>query len=266
MSDSIFHLQRGSIPLLVSLPHIGTTIPEDIRGSYVSRALATEDTDWHIDLLYDFAGGMGASVLVPKFSRYVIDLNRPPENRPMYAGANNTELCPTRFFSGDALYHDGAAPDDAEIVRRRDKYWQPYHDALAAELARLKDKHGYAILFDGHSIKSELPWLFEGRLPDLNLGTVNGASCGASLRTALSVVLHSQSQFTQVVDGRFKGGYITRHYGMPNEHMHAVQLEMCWRCYMREQAPYRYEPSLTANLQPLLRTLIQTMIDWKPHV
>jgi N-formylglutamate deformylase len=264
MMDSIFSLRQGSVPLLVSLPHVGTAISENIRGNFVVRALATEDTDWHLDRLYDFVRDMDASLIVPTFSRYVIDLNRPPENLPMYTGTNNTELCPTRFFSGDALYVEGGAPDETEIARRLKKYWRPYHDALCAELARLKAIHGYAILFDGHSIKSELPWLFEGRLPDLNLGTVNGTSCAASLRKALSDVLQSQPQYSQVVDGRFKGGYITRQYGRPGGHIHAVQLEMCWRCYMKEAAPFIYEPALAKNIQPLLHTIIQTMIDWKP--
>jgi N-formylglutamate deformylase len=254
MNNSIFTLRQGVTPLLVSLPHIGTAIPDDLRGGYVQRALASEDTDWHLDKLYDFVGEMGASVLTPIYSRYVIDLNRSPENIQLYTGTNNTELCPTHFFSGDVLYREGAAPDDAEITRRRDRYWRPYHDALNAELQRLKSIHGYAILFEGHSIKSELPWLFEGRLPALNLGTVDGASCAASIRTALSNVLQSQTQFSHIVDGR------------PDDRVHAVQLEMCWRCYMEESPPFIYDPSLAANVQPLLRTLIQTLVDWRCDV
>ncbi len=250
--------------MLVSLPHVGIDIPEDLRNHFVPRALATEDTDWHLDKLYDFVRDLGASLIVPTFSRYVIDLNRPPENIPMYAGANNTELCPTRFFTGDALYKEGLAPDETEISRRVATFWLPYHDALRGELQRLKSIHGYVILFDGHSIKSELPWLFEGRLPDLNLGTVDGQSCAASLRAALANVLQSQSQYSAVVDARFKGGYITRHYGRPEDRVHAVQLEMCWRCYMRECPPFLYDEAQAVSLQPLLKTLIQTMIDWTP--
>jgi N-formylglutamate deformylase len=266
VNDTVFTLHQGPVPLLVSLPHIGTAIPEGLRGGYVERALASEDTDWHLNKLYGFVGEMGASVLMPKYSRYVIDLNRSPENIQMYSGTNNTELCPTHFFSGDALYREGAAPNDAEIARRLDRYWQPYHDALNSELQRLKSIHGYAILFEGHSIKSELPWLFEGRLPALNLGTVDGESCAASMRKALSNVLQSQTQFSHVVDARFKGGYITRHYGQPDNCVHAVQLEMCWRCYMEECPPFIYDTSLAANVQPLLRTMIQTLVDWRCDV
>ncbi|MEO8923308.1 MAG: N-formylglutamate deformylase, partial [Caldimonas sp.] len=232
--NDIFTLHRGRTPLLVSMPHVGTSIPDDLRSRVVERGLAVEDTDWHLEPLYDFVRKIGAGLIVPRHSRYVIDLNRPPENAPMYPGVNNTELCPTRFFTGDALYRQGAQPDDAEIARRLDHYWHPYHRALEDELTRLQATHGHAMLFDAHSIKSELPWLFEGRLPDLNLGTANGASCAPSLRRALARVLESQSRYTQVVDGRFKGGHITRHHGRPAVGRHAVQLEMTWRSYMRE--------------------------------
>ncbi|MEP7057082.1 MAG: N-formylglutamate deformylase [Caldimonas sp.] len=261
---NVYTLHRGTTALLVSAPHVGTAIPADLRACYAERAHAVEDTDWHLDRLYDFVREMGASLLVPRHSRYVIDLNRPPQNAPMYPGVNNTELCPTRFFTGDALYRDAQAPLDDEIARRLERYWQPYHRALEAELARLEGRHGHAIVFDAHSIKSELPWLFEGRLTDLNLGTVDGASCAPSLRSALARVLEAQNDFTQVVDGRFKGGHITRHYGRPAAGRHAVQLEMTWRCYMREEPPYELDPTRVATLRPTLRALVQTMLDWRP--
>lgn len=257
-------LRRGRMPLIVSLPHVGTHVPDDQRHRYVERALAVEDTDWHLERLYGFAAELGASLLLPRLSRYVIDLNRPPEDAPMYPGANNTELCPTRFFTGEPLYRDGLAPDAAEIARRRDTCWRPYHDALAAELARLRAEHGHVVLFDGHSIQSRLPWLFEGRLPDLNLGTAGGASCAPSLRDALAGVLAAQEPFTHVVDGRFKGGYITRHYGRPRDGVHAVQLEMCWGCYMAEKAPYAWDEAQARQVQPLLRRLVETMLAWRP--
>ena len=264
MSEPVFRLERGTTPLLVSLPHVGTEIPAGLKPALVDRALALEDTDWHLVEVYDFARQLGASVLVPRWSRYVVDLNRPPENAPMYPGSNNTELCPTRFFSGEPLYRAPLLDEKSEIDRRRAAYWQPYHEALDAELARLKAEHGHAILWDGHSIKSELPWLFEGRLPDLNLGTSGGTSCAPSLRSALMEVLARQQSFTHVTDGRFKGGHITRRYGRPQQGLHAVQLEMCWSCYMLEEPPFVIDPVRAQRLQPVLRDLLRATLDWKP--
>jgi N-formylglutamate deformylase len=182
----------------------------------------------------------------------------------MYAGANNTELCPTRFFTGEALYLDGRAPSQAEVAQRVATYWQPYHEALRDELARLKAEHGHAILFDAHSIKSELPWLFEGKLPDLNLGTADGTACAPSLRDALAAVLQAQTAYSVAVDGRFKGGHITRHYGQPLQGVHALQLEKCWSTYMREHPPLDWHTARAEQLQPLLRQLVRTMLDWSP--
>ena len=260
-----YMLERGTTPLMVSVPHAGMRIPEELRDRYVDRAHSVEDTDWHLDRLYAFARGLGAGMIVPAFSRYVIDLNRPPDDTPMYAGANNTELCPTRFFTGDPLYREGRAPDGAEIARRREMYWRPYHAALDAELRRLRAVHGHAIVFDGHSIMSSLPWLFEGRLPDLNLGTAEGRSCAPSLRQSLAGVLERQRDFTHVVDGRFKGGYITRHYGRPAQHQHAVQLEMCFACYMQERAPYALDDARVERVRPVLEALLAAMLAWKPR-
>ena len=260
----VFTLHRGTQPLLVSFPHVGTQIPADQRHRYTERALQVEDTDWYLDRLYAFAADLGASLIVPRHSRYLIDLNRPSDNRPMYAGQNNTELCPTRHFTGELLYHEGFAPDNAEIRRRVAVYWQPYHDALHEELARLQATHGHAVLFDSHSIKSELPWLFEGTLPHMNLGTVGGTSCAPSLRDALGVVLAAQATYSHVVDGRFKGGHITRQYGRPAQGLHAVQLEMCWRAYMDEAPPWRWRDERAAEVTPLLRRLVQAMLDWRP--
>lgn len=255
-----FKLHRGSAPLLVSMPHIGTEIPPELRAGYVPRALATEDADWHLAQLYDFAGELGASVLQPRIARYVIDLNRPPDDTPMYPGASNTELCPTRFFNGDAL-HAAEGPGKAEQARRRAQYWQPYHDALAAELARLKSAHGFVLLWDAHSIRAEIPWLFEGVLPDLNIGTAGGASADDSITAAVSAAAGRHPRFTQAVNGRFKGGYITRHYGKPAQKVHAVQLEMAQRLYMREAAPYDYLPEVARQIQPVLREMVVAALD-----
>ena len=262
-ADSVFTLHAGHTPLVISFPHVGTEIPADQQPRYTPRALQVEDTDWFLDRLYAFAAELGAGLLVPRFSRYLVDLNRPPENTPMYAGQNNTELCPTRHFTGEALYREGQAPDEAEIRRRVAAYWQPYHQALQAEVQRVKALHGHAVLFDAHSIKSELPWLFEGTLPHMNLGTVGGSSCAASLREALAAVFASQSDFSHVVDGRFKGGHITRHHGQPQAGVHAVQLEMCWRAYM-DESPARWNEARAAAVRPLLERLVRTLIDWRP--
>jgi len=259
-----FTLHRGHTPLLVSLPHVGTALPESLVPRLVPRALQVEDTDWHLDRLYDFVRALGASLLVPRYSRIVVDLNRPPENVPMYPGANNTELCPTRFFTGDAIYRAGEAPDEAEVQARVAQYWAPYHQALAAELARLKAAHGHAVLFDGHSIKSELPWLFQGRLWDLNLGTVDGRACAPTLQAALADRLAAQTRYTQMVNGRFKGGHITRHYGQPASGVHAIQLEMAWCCYMDEAPPCAFRPDRAAEVTPVLRDLVGTMLAWRP--
>jgi N-formylglutamate deformylase len=259
-----FSLHRGRTPLLISIPHVGTSIPDDQRHRYTERALQVEDTDWFLDRLYGFARDLGAGLIVPVESRYLVDLNRPPENAPMYPGVNNTELCPTRHFTGETIYRDGLAPDDAEVRRRVDLVWRPYHDALRDELARLKAAHGHAVLFDAHSIKSELPWLFDGTLPHLNLGTAAGAACAPSLRDALAAVLAAQDRFSHVVDGRFKGGHITRHFGRPADGVHAVQLEMCWRAYMDESPP-RWNDARAAEVTPLLAQLVTALRDWRPR-
>ncbi|MGH7480544.1 MAG: N-formylglutamate deformylase [Longimicrobiales bacterium] len=264
MNETHFTLHRGQAPLLVSLPHAGTAIPDELAPRFRDEALAVPDTDWHVDALYAFARGLGASLVVPRHSRYVIDLNRPAANAPMYPGMNNTSLVPMRSFGGAPLYRDGKEPTASEIALRLATYWRPFHDALANELARIKTAHGHALLWEGHSIRSRLPWLFEGKLPDLNLGTADEQSCAPTLRAALRAVLESQRSFTHVVDGRFKGGYNTRHYGRPREGVHAVQLEMCWSCYMDETPPYTVDPARAALLEPVLGGLIQAALDWRP--
>ena len=255
-----FTLHQGSSPLLVSIPHMGTAIPEELRSGYVPRALAVEDADWHLDRLYAFATNLGASILQPIVARYVIDLNRPPDDQPMYPGASNTELCPTRFFTGDPLYREGCAPSLEQRLQRREKYWAPYHEALRQELDRIRAAHGYALLWDAHSIRAEIPWLFEGRLPDLNIGTAAGGSAHPGITEAVAAAARLPG-FTQAVNGRFKGGYITRHYGRPAEHVHAVQLEMCQCLYMREAPPYDWDAAAAARSQPVVRGMVEAAVQ-----
>lgn len=249
-------LHRGSAPLLVSMPHLGTEIPAELRGRYAERALGVEDTDWHLDRLYDWLPAMGASVIQPRWSRYVIDLNRPPDDRPMYPGASNTELCPTRFFTGDPLYVPGREPDQPERARRLQAYWRPYHDALRTELDRIRAQHGFVLLWDAHSIRSRIPWLFEGELPGLNIGTAGELSADEAITKAVARAAVRNPQVTHAVNGRFKGGYITRHYGRPAQHVHAVQLEMCQKLYMSETAPFGYDEARAASIRPVVRELL----------
>jgi N-formylglutamate deformylase len=264
VTDFSYKLHLGASPLVLSLPHVGTHVPLELQAAYSPRALALEDTDWHLERLYEFTSSMNITVVAANVSRYVIDLNRPPDDAPMYPGAANTELCPSRFFSGEALYRESGAPSLIDVANRKARYWQPYHDALSAALDRAKARHGFALLWDGHSIRSEIPWLFEGRLPDLNVGTASGASCDASLRSRIVSQLDAQREFTTAFDGRFKGGYITRHYGRPAAHVHAVQMEMCQSLYMEESPPFAYNAALAETVQPLLKRLLTTMLDWTP--
>ena len=260
-----FTLSEGDAPLLISVPHAGTEIPDELRASYAAEALELPDTDWHVDRLYAFAADLGAGLLVACESRYVIDLNRPSDDAQMYPGANNTELCPTRSFAGDTLYVNGSTPDTAERARRIAAYWQPYHDALAQALERVRTVHGHVVLLDAHSIKSELPWLFEGTLPHFNLGTAGGSSCRPALRDELAAALASDPGFSSVVDGRFKGGQITRSYGRPETGVQAVQLELAWRSYLDERSPSAWDDGQAGKAAPVLRRFVETLVDWRPE-
>ena len=252
-------LHRGEAPLLVSLPHDGTEVPDDIAARLQPAARAAPDTDWFVSRLYAFARALGASVLVPRYSRYVVDLNRPPDDVSLYPGQNTTGLCPARRFTGDPVYLPGQEPGPEEVAARVERYWRPYHEALSGELQRLRRTHGRAVLWEGHSIRSVVPFLFEGRLPDLNLGTAAGESCLVETQARLESVLAEQGDYTWVANGRFKGGYITRHYGQPAQGVEAIQLEIAQPCYMDEDAG-RYDPDRAARLQPLLSSLLRASL------
>ena len=254
-----YTLHRGTAPLLISLPHDGTAVPEDIAARLTDSARRVPDTDWHVSRLYDFARELGASMIVPKYSRYVIDLNRPEDDVSLYPGQNTTGLCPHVQFSGESVYLDGQDPDEAEVTSRIEQYWRPYHRALAGELQRIHEQHGRAGLWEGHSIRGVVPFLFEGRLPDLNLGTAAASSCSPSLQSRLESVLASQDGYDFVVNGRFKGGYITREYGDPAKGVDAVQLEISQRIYMDEDS-FEWDEEKAARTQAVLRELIGQML------
>ena len=259
--NAIFELHPGTAPLLVSLPHNGSEIPEALRQRMVERARSAPDTDWHVARLYAFARELGASLLVPRYSRYVIDLNRPPDDTSLYPGQNTTGLCPAVQFTGEPVYLEGQAPSADEIAVRTETYWRPYHDALQEELARIHAAHGGALLWEGHSIKgSELEFLFPGRLPDLNLGTSAGASCAPQRQARVEAALAAQSRYDFVVNGRFKGGYITRHYADTARGIDAIQLEISQRIYMDEET-FEYDPDKAASAQAVIRSLLEAALS-----
>lgn len=258
--EELFFLERGNAPLLVSIPHLGTQIPASLRARYTDEALTLADTDWHLDRLYAFVREWGATVIGARVSRYVIDLNRPPDNQSLYPGQVTTGLFPDKTFRGGPVYRSGCIPDAAERNARVARYWQPYHDALAAELGRLRERHANVLLWEAHSIASVLPRLFENKLPDLNLGTQDGRTCARAVEQA-AVDAMTASPFTSVANGRFKGGHITRHFGAPERGIHAIQLEMCQSTYMNEQAPFEYRVERADAVQPTLQRMITGALD-----
>jgi len=257
-----FRFRRGTRPLLISMPHVGTHVPPQLAARLSDEARHVPDTDWHLERLYDFADELGASVLVATHSRYVVDLNRPPDGASLYPGQSVTGLCPVDTFDDTPLYPAGDVPGDAEIAERREAIWQPYHRQLADELGRIKAQHGIAALWDAHSIRSVLPRFFEGKLTDLNLGTAQGASCDPALGQALLGIAKAATGFTSVLNGRFTGGYITRHHGQPAQGVHAVQLEMTQCSYMQEALPFDYLPEVAARVQPHVRRMLTAVLDF----
>lgn len=256
----IRRLFQGDTPLLVSIPHMGTYLPADIRRRLTPIGRTLPDTDWHLDRLYDFAPSMGAGVLMSTHSRYVVDLNRAQEDTDLYPGQVKTGLCPLQTFDGEDIYEAGEAPDDIEKLNRIAAYWLPYHDALAAEIARIKSVFGYAILYDAHSIRAEVPRLFDGRLWDLNLGSAHDSSCDPAM--AQAALAAASGSYSSVLNGRFVGGNITRHYGRPAEDVHAIQMELTWDLYMDAGAPYHYQDAKADRLKPVLQRVLQSLIDW----
>lgn len=258
----LYAFHAGSNPVLVNVPHAGTRVPDAIGAGLTEHARGLPDTDWHVHRLVEGAADRGASVLSARNSRYVIDLNRGRDDKPLYAGAT-TGLVPTVTFDGDPVYRD-RDPDEAEVGERIERYWQPYHDKLRGTIEGLRERHGFAVLFDVHSIRSTVPRLFDGRLPDLNLGTYEGRSCASQLQARVAEILAGADGFSAVVNGRFKGGFITRHYGQPTAGIHTLQLEIAQACYMDETRPREFDPDRARPLMTVLDRLIDMLSQWRP--
>lgn len=256
MSVARYVHHQGAGPLVVSFPHVGTYLPDEIAATMTDAGRAVADTDWHVHLLYSFLENSDATRLIATHSRYAADLNRDPEGGLLYPGKFETGVCPVTSFSGQPLYKPGYAPDADAITRRIRDYWQPYHQQLTSALARAKAVHGYALLLDAHSILSRLPRLFEGRLPHLNLGTADGKSCAPAIADAAMAVFSGQNRFSAVKNGRFKGGHITRHYGRPQDGIHVLQLEIAMDTYLDEGNPALFDAARAAPLQNVLRDFV----------
>ena len=260
-------IRRGDAPLVVSMPHTGTELPE-IETGLQSAWLARRDADWWVDKLYSFADDLGATVIRTSISRTVIDANRDPSGVSLYPGQATTELCPTTTFDGEPLYRAGSAPDENEIDRRRRTYFEPYHHALTTEIARLRRRHRAVVLYDCHSIRSHIPRLFDGELPNFNIGTNSGASCAPELTARIEAIC-AATNFSHVVNGRFKGGYTTRHHGRPADGVHAVQMELACRGYMREPTevgpdswPTPYDEKHAAPMRVVLESILSACVEF----
>ena len=250
-----YTFEEGSAPLLVSVPHDGREIPGDMAAQMTDAGRAIPDTDWHVARLYAFVKDLGAATIRAEYSRYVIDLNRPADDAAMYPGHEGTGLCPTRTFAGDDIYVRGTVVD---VEQRISDYWRPYHDKIGATLRALRETHGYALLWDAHSISSRVPRLFDGELPALNIGTWNGRSCDESISDAVMAAAEA-GPYGVVRNGRFKGGHITRHYGRPEEDTHAIQLELAQRTYMDEDS-LDYDDAKATGLRDTLRAMLETFL------
>lgn len=257
----IFSFTAGASPLLVSVPHAGTHVSPGISARFTESAGRLPDTDWHLDRLYQWVPDLGGSLLVATHSRYIVDLNRPPDDQPLYQTAT-TGLFPTEQFDGSPVYLPQGEPSQSERAERAERYYWPYHDRLSQELQRIKQEYGFAVLFDAHSILSNVPRLFEGQLPDINIGTNDGASASSDLTDQL-VAVCAASNYSHVLNGRFRGGYITRYYGRPDD-VQAVQLELVQRAYMREDGSAQYDDRLAEQVQQVLRAWVKVLVDWRP--
>lgn len=251
----IFDFHEGNTPLLVSIPHDGRLLAPGQAERMTDAGRKLPDTDWHVRELYSFADDLGATVMAANYSRYVVDLNRPPSDEALYENRLATGLCPRKTFAGEDIYRDGASPDEKEVESRIDAYWRPYHHRIAATLEQTRERFGHALLWDAHSIKSVVPLLFDGVLPDLNIGTNNNSSCTADITTAVSSAAEN-SPYSSASNARFRGGYITRHYGAPEKRIFAMQLELAQHNYMDEKN-LRYDAAKADELIVTIRALLQ---------
>ncbi|MEB8386998.1 N-formylglutamate deformylase [Rhodobacteraceae bacterium KMM 6894] len=256
-------ITQGSSPLVLGLPHTGTYLPESCAVRLNDRGLAMADTDWHIHTLYDGLVPDVTTVRTP-IHRYAIDANRDPGGASLYPGQNTTGLCPLTDFDGHSIYKKGAEPDDAEVERRRVKYHAPYHAALVAELNRVHALHGFAILYDCHSIRSHIPFLFDGKLPDFNVGTNVGTTCDTTIESVVTQICEQADGYTSILNGRFKGGWTTRHYGRPSEGFHAIQMELAQSTHIHESPPWDIIPQRAERLRTHLTTILTSLQNWSP--
>lgn len=249
----------GQGPLLLAQPHGGLEIPDSIFSRLNPQGQARADTDWHITRLYaDLVSDV--TIVSTPVHRYVIDANRDPSGQSLYPGQNTTSLCPTTTFDGEEIYLPGQSPSADEVQQRQQRYHQPYHDALQTQLERIHQRHGFAILYDCHSIRSLVPYLFDGRLPDFNIGTNSGQSCSPLIETAVRAVCDAAQDYSVVTNGRFKGGWTTRHYGEPGRGLHAIQMELAQSNYMQERAPWHYDSDKAGQLRVILAAILQNLI------
>lgn len=262
-------VEARKAPLIVSLPHAGVDLPPDIEAACVSPWRARKDADWWIDRLYGFARDLDATIVHTAISRTAIDVNRDPSGVSLYPGQATTELCPTTTFDGEPLYKPGRAPDAAEVARRKATYFAPYHAALAGEIARLRDIHPRIVLYDCHSIRSVIPRLFDGALPNFNIGTNSGKSCDPALQTAVEAQC-ARTDFSWIANGRFTGGWVTRSHGNRQAGVHTVQMELACRGYMREEAgpvgegawPTPYDPVYAQPMRDALTLILKSCLSF----
>ncbi|MFQ3248962.1 N-formylglutamate deformylase [Glaciecola sp.] len=246
---------QGDSPIILGQPHSGTYVPEHIHANLNDLGRQLLDTDWHVPKLYE---GLleGASIVRANFSRYVIDANRDPKGTNLYPGQNTTTLVPLSSFDGEPIWNKEPSAED--IQQRLNDYHRVYHQALEAEIARVKSKFGIAVLYDCHSIRSKIPFLFDDQLPDLNVGDNSGASCDPAFTSTLEKVCKNIESHSFVVNGRFKGGWTTRHYGQPQNGVHAIQMELAQRAYLAsELPPFNYDVQKASGLRNVLRDILQ---------